>query len=235
MRGFILLNARRFFLPITIHHQPPRFQCTSSNSNKIAQQGNEKSIKDSDVYKQLENLDFMTATKILFTTPPEKKEFGLDFHLVQLFFVCMPSLAVYLLAQYARYEIKRMEAEEEAKKKKAEEEEMAIEIEELALEEERRKSDPEFLQVKNRLDALEETLKEIVVETKKQTGSSSTKDQENAQHKEEHAAVKTTKSANKSEDSNSAVDEYLPRLSPSPSKPAPVIGEPVRDQGKAKP
>ncbi|XP_077250231.1 uncharacterized protein LOC143889769 isoform X4 [Tasmannia lanceolata] len=64
---------------------------------------------DNDAYRQLEKLDFMTAAKMLFTKPPKEKKFGLDFHLVQLFFVCMPSLAVYLVAQYARYEIKRME------------------------------------------------------------------------------------------------------------------------------
>ncbi|KAI8544222.1 hypothetical protein RHMOL_Rhmol08G0279100 [Rhododendron molle] len=34
----------------------------------------------------------------------------IDFHLVQFFFACMPSLAVYLVAQYARYEMRRMEA-----------------------------------------------------------------------------------------------------------------------------
>uniref|UniRef100_A0A7N2LN91 Uncharacterized protein n=1 Tax=Quercus lobata TaxID=97700 RepID=A0A7N2LN91_QUELO len=34
----------------------------------------------------------------------------IDFHLVQLFFACMPSLAVYLVAQYARYDMRKMEA-----------------------------------------------------------------------------------------------------------------------------
>ncbi|KAF5793132.1 hypothetical protein HanXRQr2_Chr09g0414011 [Helianthus annuus] len=34
----------------------------------------------------------------------------LDFHLVQLFFVCLPSLDVYLVAQYARHEMKKMDA-----------------------------------------------------------------------------------------------------------------------------
>lgn len=64
----------------------------------------------SEAYRQLENLNFKSATKILFTTPPKRKKFGLDFHLVQLFFACLPSLAVYLVAQYARSEIRRMEA-----------------------------------------------------------------------------------------------------------------------------
>lgn len=70
-----------------------------------------------ETYRQLDKLDFMTAAKILFTTPPKKKKFGIDFHLVQFFFACMPSLAVYLVAQYARYEMRRMEAELEAKRK----------------------------------------------------------------------------------------------------------------------
>lgn len=29
-----------------------------------------------DAYRQLQNLDFMTAAKILFTTPPKRKKFG---------------------------------------------------------------------------------------------------------------------------------------------------------------
>lgn len=45
-------------------------------------------------YRQLEKLDFMTAARILFTDPPKKKNFGIDFHLVQLFFACMPSLGI---------------------------------------------------------------------------------------------------------------------------------------------
>nr|GEV81306.1 60S ribosomal protein L7-2-like [Tanacetum cinerariifolium] len=54
----------------------------------------------------------------------------LDFHLVQLFFVCLPSLAVYLVAQYARHEMKKMDAQlekmkiEEAKKVKAAEDDV---------------------------------------------------------------------------------------------------------------
>ncbi|CAH1444185.1 unnamed protein product [Lactuca virosa] len=56
-----------------------------------------------------------------------KEQDRLDFHLVQLFFVCLPSLAVYLVAQYARDEMKKMDAElekrqiEEAKKMKEKE------------------------------------------------------------------------------------------------------------------
>ncbi|XP_077250228.1 uncharacterized protein LOC143889769 isoform X2 [Tasmannia lanceolata] len=111
---------------------------------------------DNDAYRQLEKLDFMTAAKMLFTKPPKEKKFGLDFHLVQLFFVCMPSLAVYLVAQYARYEIKRMEVEVELKKKKAEEEEKAKEMDSNNT-----KEGPasDLLEVKARLDELEVAVK----------------------------------------------------------------------------
>ncbi|KAM0933865.1 hypothetical protein DsansV1_C34g0226101 [Dioscorea sansibarensis] len=125
------------------------------------------------VYRQLDNLDFTTAAKILFAESPKKKKFGFDFHLVQFFFACMPSLAVYLVAQYARYEIRRMEAEVE-KKKKAEEEEKA-KGEELVAEEEESK----LSKVLVRLDALEVTVKEIV-DKKKPSETDLSKDQSGA-------------------------------------------------------
>ncbi|PPD91924.1 hypothetical protein GOBAR_DD11114 [Gossypium barbadense] len=115
-------------------------------------------------YRQLDNLDFLTAAKILFTHPPKKKKFGLDFHLVQLFFACMPSLAVYLVAQYARYEMRKMEA---------------------------------LFEVKRRLGKLEEAVKEIAVESKKQSAVSITKTQQNASEPGEDKS--------KSESSSSAV------------------------------
>ncbi|KAH9715729.1 F23A5.5 [Citrus sinensis] len=135
---------------------------TDDNGDKI--ESNVSSYHDA--YKQLDKLDFTTAAKILFTYPPKKKKFGIDFHLVQLFFVCMPSLAVYLVAQYARYEMRRMEAELEQKKavedkKKQEEEEKAKELE-LKEAEEKAKSNPELLEVKRRLGKLEEAVNEIV-------------------------------------------------------------------------
>ncbi|CAN4086429.1 unnamed protein product [Withania somnifera] len=135
------------------------------NSTKQAE--NSVVVSRQDAYKQLENLDFMTAAKMLFTEPPKKKKFGLDFHLVQFFFACLPSLAVYLVAQYARYEIRRMEAEAELKKK-ADEDAKAKELE-LMAEEEKQGTDPQLNEMKARLDKLEETLKEIVVESKKQS------------------------------------------------------------------
>lgn len=34
------------------------------------------SVRDYEAYRQLDNLDFSTAAKILFTDPPKKKKFG---------------------------------------------------------------------------------------------------------------------------------------------------------------
>ncbi|WOL05485.1 hypothetical protein Cni_G14214 [Canna indica] len=139
-------------------------------------------------YRKVQNLDFMTATEILSTPPPRKKTFGLDFHLVQLFFVCLPSLAVYLVAQYARYEIRRMEAELEEKKKKEEEEKKAKEAE-LSKEEEQKakeaelskdeeESEADLSKVIARLDALEQTVKEISDEKKRSSSLKISADQQ---------------------------------------------------------
>ncbi|XP_074588616.1 uncharacterized protein LOC141844473 [Curcuma longa] len=128
-----------------------------------------------EAYRQLDDLDFMTAAKILFTTPPKRKEFGFDFHLVQFFFACLPSLAVFLVAQYARYEIRRMEAELEEKKKKEEEEQKEKEIE-LGNNEEQ--PEAELSKVIARLDALEETVKVIASEKAKVPSSLSSKDRQ---------------------------------------------------------
>ncbi|KAL4584606.1 hypothetical protein LXL04_009210 [Taraxacum kok-saghyz] len=107
-----------------------RFKGFSTNNKVTIEPKSDGSLTHHDSYRDLDKLDFMTAAKILFTTPPKQKKFGLDFHLVQLFFVCLPSLAVYLVAQYARHEMKKMDAElerrqmEEAKKMKLKEEEV---------------------------------------------------------------------------------------------------------------
>ncbi|KAK4590131.1 hypothetical protein RGQ29_020616 [Quercus rubra] len=63
----------------------------------------ENNVVESNYNEAYKQLDFVTAAKnkMLFTGPPKKKLFGIDFHLVQLFFACMPSLAIYLVAQYA--------------------------------------------------------------------------------------------------------------------------------------
>ncbi|KAI3941669.1 hypothetical protein MKX01_018259 [Papaver californicum] len=157
-----------------------------------------KPVRDDDSYRQLENLDFMTAVKMLFTDPPKKKEFGLDFHLVQFFFCCLPSVAVYMVAQYARHEIKRMEAEAEVKKKKDEVEEKAKGLEANASKKSGvAESAGELLKVKDRLEALEEALKEIVVEKKKLSSHSS----EESNKSEKAEAIKSI-SKNQLKDAN---------------------------------
>ncbi|XP_012567289.1 uncharacterized protein [Cicer arietinum] len=167
----------RFFVQFKLFPTTPfcnksvqnRSFCTPANNNT-----NNNSIVTDERYRQLENLDMMTAAKILFTDPPKKKKFGFDFHLVQFFFACMPSLAVYLVAQYARYEIRKMEGEVEQKRKKKAEEEAKEREKELELnppEEKETKSDSQLSEVKERLDKLEETVKEIAVVTKKQSSS----------------------------------------------------------------
>ncbi|XP_043699448.1 uncharacterized protein LOC122650186 [Telopea speciosissima] len=195
----------------------PRPLCSN---NSIVSKGNnnensnkDDAIRDDDVYRQLEKLDFMTAAKILFTTPPKKKKFGLDFHLVQLFFACMPSLAVFLVAQYARYEIRRMEAEVELKKKQEEEKAKEMELN-VTEENEEVDSDPELLKVKVRLDALEETLKEIIVETKKLSSGNDKREGSTSEH---HAAVSSSPQ-NKSEDSTCATQSNSIKSKPDSSQ-----------------
>ncbi|RDX95338.1 hypothetical protein CR513_22156, partial [Mucuna pruriens] len=140
--------------------------CTSAKNNN----NNKKNIVD-ERYRQLENLDMMTAAKILFTDPPQKKKFGYPF----LF-----PLPVYLVAQYARYEIRTMEVEVEQKRKQKEEEEAKEKEKEMELnppEEKEEKSGPQLSEVKVRLEKLEEAVKEIVAETKKQSSSNLAKNQ----------------------------------------------------------
>ncbi|KAL9238557.1 hypothetical protein vseg_012959 [Gypsophila vaccaria] len=138
--------------------------------------------RDLDAYRDLDKLDFMKAARILFSSPAKKKKFGLDFHLVQLFFALMPSFAVYLVAKYSRYEIKRMEAELELKKK-AEEEKKAQQMEAAAADESEPESNSELLKVKERLQALEETVKEIAVETIKRSSEDKSRSSDHSQEK----------------------------------------------------
>ncbi|PSS07555.1 Myosin-2 heavy chain like [Actinidia chinensis var. chinensis] len=179
---------------------------SSSSNNKSGSESIDGSLSTYDEsYRQLDKLDFMTAAKILFTTPPKKKKFGFDFHLVQFFFACLPSLAVYLVAQYAHHEMRRMEAELEVKKK-AEEAAKAKEKELNDSEDKETGSDTELLEVKVRLDKLEEALKEIVVESKKQPDSISTKNQEDGS-KRKHVATDHSNTPSSSEASNSAAKD----------------------------
>ncbi|KGN52943.1 uncharacterized protein LOC101207869 [Cucumis sativus] len=201
----------------------------SSNNGKI--NGDNKVEPDlssyNEAYKQLDNLDLMTASKILFTQPSKKKKFGLDFHLVQLFFVCMPSLAVYLVAQYARYEMRKMEADLELKKKKEEEEKAKqIELEET---EKIHEMNPELQEVKTRLDKLENTIKEIAVESRKQSGTGNiTKNSEKGED-----AVKTKHGVNI--DSTKSMDDHLggQKIVPAPVLPKGRVSESTtRDDSK---
>ncbi|KAL9386543.1 hypothetical protein Peur_019667 [Populus x canadensis] len=174
-----MFRARQTLGRIKLTLQSKQF-CSSTtkpnnNNNKsISEKTDSKVSKYEEASRQLDNLDFMKAAKILFSDPPKKKKFGIDFHLVQLFFTCLPSLAVYLVAQYARHEMKKMDAELEKKKK--EEEEKAKE-EELKAMEEKAQSELELLEVKERIGKLEEVVKEMAVESKKQSGGSVTKTQ----------------------------------------------------------
>ncbi|BFG38183.1 hypothetical protein CerSpe_244580 [Prunus speciosa] len=199
-----LVRLPKCFKPMIL--QPRRPFCskapnTNTNTNYNQSSGNAEETSLSryqDSLKQLDKLDFMKAAKILFTGPPSKKKFGLDFHLVQLFFVCMPSLAVYLVAQYARYEIRRMEAELEQKKKKEEEAKAKEKEIELKAAEEKEASNPELLEVRVRLDKLEETLKEIVVESKKQMNSGQTKEHEGGNEKKDIVTEASSRSSSES-------------------------------------
>ncbi|XP_073127721.1 uncharacterized protein [Henckelia pumila] len=175
MKMRTILSRKNLLNRITSSSRP--FCSSSRRNNSTARSGgagddgsssSSRSLYD-EQYKALNNLDFMTAAKILFTDPPKEKKFGLDFHLVQLFFVCLPSLAVYLVAQYARSEMKKMDAELELKKQ-AEFEAKAKEMELKAAEEKAAAaSDPRLVEVKERLAKLEETVKEIAAGSKRQS------------------------------------------------------------------
>lgn len=190
--------------------KPTASGTSSTNNGANSSDKAESSLaKYDESYRQLDNLNFMTAAKILFTDPPKKKKFGLDFHLVQFFFALMPSFAVYLVAQYARYEMRRMEEELEQKKKKEEEEAKAKELE---LKEKESESVPGLLEVKTRLDKLEEAVKEIVVESKKQSSSGVAKDLESGNHKKNHVSTAETSSGvSRSESSESKERDRLSR------------------------
>lgn len=118
------------------------------------------------------------------------------------------------MAQYARHEMRRMEAELELKKK-AEEEAKAKEIElNASKEKEAGGSDPELLEVKERINKLEAAVKEIVVETKKQLDSTGNKNQEDHSEKRHHAATDHNNAPSRSETSNSAAkDNYSKKVS----------------------
>ncbi|KAM3412370.1 hypothetical protein ACQJBY_003836 [Aegilops geniculata] len=172
-----MLPALRPRLRLPLAHLCRRLSSSSSSSGEgappvapadaaslAAAKAREAHAARMEAYKKVQEFDWSsgadwkTAANILFTVPPKRKEFGLDFHLVQLFFVCMPSLAVYLVAQYARSEIKRMEAEAEVKRKKIEEVEKQKQLEADSVKED---ADSKLATVLVRLDTLEGVVKEI--------------------------------------------------------------------------
>ncbi|KAH7571652.1 hypothetical protein JRO89_XS04G0111900 [Xanthoceras sorbifolium] len=122
-----------------------------------------------EAYKQLDKLDFISAAKILFTDPPKKKKFGspslqmLNDVLTRLYFVSGLIFIWYnsSLPACHHWELEFKEAEEKAK------------------------SNPVILEVKTRLGKLEETVNEIVAESKKQSSGSMTKNQGDTQNKSE--------------------------------------------------
>ncbi|KAJ6944196.1 hypothetical protein NC652_009570 [Populus alba x Populus x berolinensis] len=94
-----MFRARQTLARIKLTLQSKQF-CSSitkpnNNNNKsISEKTDSKVSKYEEANRQLDNLDFMKAAKILFSDPPKKKKFGIDFHLVQLFFTCLPSLGI---------------------------------------------------------------------------------------------------------------------------------------------
>lgn len=103
-----------------------------------------------------DRLDFMTASKLLLSESARPRKFGLDFHIVQFVLACLPSFAVYLVALYARSEMTRMEKEREGR------------------EVDRGTSHPpppavEITDIKARLEAIEDAVKELRCEVSKPT------------------------------------------------------------------
>lgn len=116
----------------------------------------------------------------------------------------------------------------ELKKKQTEEEEKEKELESNAAEEIEEGSDPELLKVKVRLDKLEEVVKEIVVESKKQLDSSVAKNQDNGSKLERQPNKNSSQS--RSEASNSAAKNLKSEeTAPGLSKGNPTESLPVTD------
>lgn len=79
----------------------------------------------------------------------------------------MPSLACYLVAQYSRYDNKKFRAMLDQKRIAKEEVAAKVIEEELKAAEEAIGANPHLREVKERLDKLEETIRDIVVEARK--------------------------------------------------------------------
>ncbi|CAM6108657.1 unnamed protein product [Calypogeia fissa] len=109
-------NSRRSWSSrsVEILERPFMF-CSAANTRRMSSGADADPGRQTAVRQQLEaaaredRLDFLTAARILFSTPSRPRKFGLDFHLWQFFVSLLPPFAVYLTAQYARYEMRRME------------------------------------------------------------------------------------------------------------------------------
>ncbi|KAK2982851.1 hypothetical protein RJ640_021341 [Escallonia rubra] len=196
---FRLVKSRPFCTPNDNNSSKPTIATSPNNTNGDKVDG---SLTHYDAYRDVDKLDFMTAAKILFTTPPKTKKFGIDFHLVQLFFACMPSLGI-STPIVTKFPFQELEL-----KKKAEEAEKAKEVELKAVEEKEAGSSPEILDVKVRLDKLEEVVKEYVVESKKQSGITSKENQERSNEKKQPTVTAPSDTLNRSESSISAAGEH---------------------------
>jgi hypothetical protein len=91
-----MFRARQTLARIKLTPQSKQFcnrstKPNNNNNNKSISEKTESNVsKSDDVYRQLDNLDFMKAAKILFTDPPKKKKFGyccFSFFLVP-FYLC---------------------------------------------------------------------------------------------------------------------------------------------------
>ncbi|KAF6170441.1 hypothetical protein GIB67_034503 [Kingdonia uniflora] len=79
MRGLRVLGLRRQLLIGVRLSRPTRPFCTNTNkANASANNATrvEKSERTLDVYSQVNNLDFATAIKILFSAPTKEHKFG---------------------------------------------------------------------------------------------------------------------------------------------------------------
>ncbi|KAM7514766.1 hypothetical protein LguiA_004349 [Lonicera macranthoides] len=169
---------------------------TPNSNNAAAAADGDGSLSKYDAYRDLDKLDFMTAAKILFTNPPKQKKFGISDSLgitVSIFgtytYSCI--FVIFRIDFHLELEVKK-QAEEEAKAK---------EMELKEAEEKEARSDPEILEVKERLGKLEEVVKEFVVESKKQSGNCAIAKNQKGDNEKKQLTIEPCKSA--SEDNHS--------------------------------
>ncbi|KAL8497217.1 hypothetical protein ACS0TY_020778 [Phlomoides rotata] len=157
-----ILAGQRVWKRIQFPNRP--FCSAARNSKPTTNNGSSSSSSPPSLsnydeqYKALNNLNFWTAAEIVFNKTPKKKKFGLDFHL----------------------ELER--------KKQAEFEAQAKQMELKAAEEKAKvASNPALMEVKDRLDKLEQIIKEIVVEPKKQLNDATKEGREDSNEQKKAA------------------------------------------------